>query len=436
MNVVFIGHVDAGKSTVAGNTLLLTGMVDQRTMEKYEREAKAQKRESWLLAFIMDTNEEERAKGKTVEVGRAHFETPKRRFTILDAPGHKNYVPNMIGGAAQADVAILVISARRGEFETGFDNGGQTSEHTVLAKTLGVDQLIVVINKMDEKTVKWSKLRYDSIIKQLKPFLRQTGFNLKKKVHFIPISGITGANVKERASKDVCDWYDGPSMIELLEVIKTPRRKADDPLRIPILDKYKDAGKVFIEGKVESGTITLGQSVVVMPNADEGKVTVLGTDLAERKKCGPGENIKLVISGVRFSNVSSGFVICSADNQIVPVSRFEAQIYVLELLEKKPILSGGYEAILHAHTAIEECTILGFVTGLDNKGKRTGVRPKFIKKLESAICRIQTSQPICLETYKDNPQLGRFSIRDEGKTIAIGKITSIPKQRSKKRKDK
>lgn len=160
VNIVFIGHVDAGKSTLGGNILFLTGMVDERTMEKYEKEAKDAGRESWYLSWALDTNKEERAKGKTVEVGRARFETEKRRYTILDAPGHKSYVPNMISGAAQADVGLLVISARKGEFETGFDKGGQTREHAVLAKMNGINKLVVVINKMDDPTVEWSKERY------------------------------------------------------------------------------------------------------------------------------------------------------------------------------------------------------------------------------------------------------------------------------------
>lgn len=200
-NVVFIGHVDAGKSTLSGNILYLTGQVDQRTIDKFEREAKDLNRESWFLAFIMDTSEEERAKGKTVEVGMAHFDTPSKRYAILDAPGHKNYVPNMIAGAAQADIGCLVVSARKGEFEAGFDRSGQTREHAMLAKTLGVDKLVVVINKMDDPTVKWSQKRFDECVTKLKPFLKGCGYKVKKDVTFVPISGLNGANVADREHK-------------------------------------------------------------------------------------------------------------------------------------------------------------------------------------------------------------------------------------------
>ncbi|KAI0494519.1 hypothetical protein KFK09_024657 [Dendrobium nobile] len=212
LNVVFIGHVDAGKSTTGGQLLLLSGQVDDRTIQKYEKEAKEKNRESWYMAYIMDTNEEERIKGKTVEVGRAHFETENTRFTILDAPGHKSYVPNMISGASQADVGVLVISARKGEFETGYEKGGQTREHVQLAKTLGVSKLVVVVNKMDEPTVNWAKERYDEIETKMIPFLKSSGYNARK----------------------VCSWWDGPVF-----------------LKMPIIDKYKDMGTVLM-GKIES----------------------------------------------------------------------------------------------------------------------------------------------------------------------------------------
>ncbi len=207
LNIVFIGHVDAGKSTMGGNILFLTGMVDKRTMEKYEREAKDAGRESWYLSWALDSTPQERLKGKTVEVGRAYFETAMRRYTILDAPGHKTFVPSMISGAAQADIAILVISARKGEFETGFERGGQTREHIMLVKTAGVSKIIIVINKMDDSTVKWDKARYDEIKDKLTPFVKAAGFNPKTDVTFIPVSAYTGVNLKDPVTKDICPWW-------------------------------------------------------------------------------------------------------------------------------------------------------------------------------------------------------------------------------------
>ncbi len=227
LNIVFIGHVDAGKSTIGGQLLHLTGMVDKRTLEKYEREAKEKNRESWYLSWALDTNQEERDKGKTVEVGRACFETENRLFTLLDAPGHRGFVPNMIGGASQADLAVLVISARKGEFETGFERGGQTREHAMLAKTAGkccccwvlncslnhessssgVRQLIVLINKMDDPTVEWSEARYNECCEKLLPYLKKCGFNPKTELYFMPCSGLTGAYLREPVSEAVCPWF-------------------------------------------------------------------------------------------------------------------------------------------------------------------------------------------------------------------------------------
>lgn len=222
LNIVFIGHVDAGKSTMGGNILYLTGMVDKRTMEKYEKEAKDAGRESWYLSWALDSTPQERSKGKTVEVGRAYFETDARRYTILDAPGHKTFVPSMISGAAQADVAILVISSRKGEFETGFEKGGQTREHIMLVKTAGVSKVIVVINKMDDSTVQWDKARYDEIKDKLTPFIRAAGFNPKTDVYFMPVSAYTGANLKDPIPKNVCPWWEYVSLCVVFKITADP----------------------------------------------------------------------------------------------------------------------------------------------------------------------------------------------------------------------
>lgn len=225
VNVIFLGHVDAGKSTLGGSILHATGMVDERTLDKYKREAKEAGRETWYLSWALDLTKEERSKGKTVEVGRGFFETEKRRYSILDAPGHKTFVPNMIGGASQADVGVLVISARKGEYETGFEKGGQTREHAVLAKTQGVNKLIVVVNKMDDPTVEWSEDRYKECTTKLTVFLKGVGYNPKTDLTFMPVSAQTTVNIKDRIPKGVCPWYDGPSLLEFLDGMQTLERK-------------------------------------------------------------------------------------------------------------------------------------------------------------------------------------------------------------------
>ena len=431
LNVVFIGHVDAGKSTIGGQILFLTGCVDERTIQKYEREAKEKNRESWYMAYIMDTNDEERAKGKTVEVGRAHFETEMKRYTVLDAPGHKNYVPNMIGGAAQADIGVLVIAARRGEFETGFERGGQTREHAQLAKTLGIAKLIVVVNKMDDQSVQWNKERYDEVVTKMSPFLKSCGYNLKRDVIWCPISGLKGTNIKDPVSKDVCDWYDGGSLFNILDNLEPLDRDAKGPFRMPILDKYRDLG-TNVMGKSESGSVRKGDTLMVMPNKVEVKVAGVYREADEIKSAGPGENLRLRLTGIEEEDVQQGYVVCSISEPIASVTEIDAQVAVLELLEHKAIFTAGYKAVFHIHTSTEECEVIALLGQIDPKTKkRMKKKTLFVKSGSIVDCRIQVAQPVCVEIFKEFPQLGRFTLRDEGKTIAIGKVTGKPTKKGK-----
>jgi len=422
INIVFIGHVDAGKSTIGGHIMYLTGMVEKRTLEKYEKEAKEKNRESWYLSWALDTNTEERDKGKTVEVGRAYFETEHRHFTILDAPGHKSFVPNMIGGASQADVAVLVISARKGEFETGFERGGQTREHAMLVKTAGVRHLIVVINKMDDPTVEWDEERYNEIKDKLTPYLKKCGFNPKTDLFYIPVSGLTGAFLKERRS-DVCPWFDGPPLIEYLDNLAPMDRMAEGPLRLPIVDRYKDMGTIIL-GKVESGTIKRGQVLTMMPNKVSVEVMQLWSDDEETEKANPGENVRGKLKNVEEEDVSSGFVLCSPDNLSRTGRVFDAQIVILE---HRSIICAGYSAVMHIHTCAEEVSIKNLICLVDRRtGEKGKLRPRFVKQDQVAIVRLEiTGGVCCIETFKDFPQMGRFTLRDEGKTIAIGKVLKV-----------
>ncbi|XP_069839805.1 eukaryotic peptide chain release factor GTP-binding subunit ERF3A isoform X1 [Dendropsophus ebraccatus] len=420
VNVVFIGHVDAGKSTIGGQIMYLTGMVDKRTLEKYEREAKEKNRETWYLSWALDTNQEERDKGKTVEVGRAYFETEKKHFTILDAPGHKSFVPNMIGGASQADLAVLVISARKGEFETGFEKGGQTREHAMLAKTAGVKHLIVLINKMDDPTVNWSNDRYEECKEKLVPFLKKVGFNPKKDIHFMPCSGLTGANLKDPVES--CPWYNGLPFIPYLDNLPNFNRSYDGPVRLPIVDKYKDMGTVVL-GKLESGSICKGQQLVMMPNKHTVEVLGLLSDEVETELVAPGENLKLRLKGIEEEEILPGFILCDPNNLCHSGRTFDAQIVIIE---HKSIICPGYNAVLHIHTCIEEVEITALICLVDKKsGEKSKIRPRFVKQDQVCIARLRTAGTICLETFKDFPQMGRFTLRDEGKTIAIGKVLKL-----------
>lgn len=425
LNVVFIGHVDAGKSTTGGQILFLSGQVDDRTIQKYEKEAKDKSRESWYMAYIMDTNEEERVKGKTVEVGRAHFETQTTRFTILDAPGHKSYVPNMISGASQADIGVLVISARKGEFETGYERGGQTREHVQLAKTLGVSKLLVVVNKMDDPTVNWSKERYDEIESKMVPFLKSSGYNVKKDIQFLPISGLVGSNMQTRIDRSVCPWWDGPCLFEALDAIEVPLRDPKGPFRMPIIDKFKDMGTVVM-GKVESGSIREGHNVFIMPNRAQVKVLAVYCDDDKVRSAGPGENLRVRLSGIEEEDILAGFVLSSIERLIPSVYEFVAQLSILELLDNA-IFTAGYKAVLHIHAVVEECEIVELIHQIDPKTRKPmRKKPLFVKNGAFVVCRIQVNNLICIEKFSDFPQLGRFTLRTEGKTVAVGKVTELP----------
>ncbi|KDE08186.1 hypothetical protein MVLG_01665 [Microbotryum lychnidis-dioicae p1A1 Lamole] len=425
INIVFIGHVDAGKSTMGGNILYLCGMVDKRTLEKYEKEAKEAGRESWYLSWALDSTSQEREKGKTVEVGRAYFETDARRYTILDAPGHKTFIPSMISGAAQADVAVLVISARKGEFETGFEKGGQTREHAMLVKTAGVQKLVVVVNKMDDPTVNWDKARFDEIQGKLTPFLKGTGYNVKTDVQFIPISGFTGANLKEDVDRKVAPWVEGVSLLNFLDNMALVDRKTNAPLLMPISDKYADMGTVVV-GKVESGKLRKGQNLLLMPNKTPVTVTGINNEMEEEVPLALcGDNVRVRLRGVEDEDVFVGFVLSSVEQPVHTVTHFEAQLVIVD---HKNIICAGYGAVMHVHTLSEEVALSKLLHYYDKKsGKKSRRPPQFAKKGQKIIALIETAAPVSVERFADHPQLGRFTLRDEGKTIAIGKITKLIK---------
>jgi peptide chain release factor subunit 3 len=426
VNVIFLGHVDAGKSTLGGSILYSTGMVDERTMDKYKRDAKDMGRESWYISWALDQTKEERSKGKTVEVGRGFFETEKRRYSILDAPGHKTYVPNMVSGASQADVGILVISARKGEYETGFEKGGQTREHAMLAKTQGVNKLVVAVNKMDDTTVEWSQERFTECTTKLTVFLKGLGYNPKTDLMFMPISAQTFTGIKDRVPIEKAPWYGGPSLLEYLDDMKTLERKLSAPFMMPIAAKYRDLG-TMIEGKIEAGVIKKENKYLMMPNRAEIQISALyGESEEEVPHAASGEQVRIRIKGVEEEDIYPGFVLCSLKRPVHCVSQFEAQIRLLEL---KSILSAGFNCVLHVHSATEEVTFSALLHKLEPKTNRKSKKaPGFAKQGMNIIARLQITGgagSVCVERFEDYPQLGRFTLRDQGQTIAIGKITKL-----------
>jgi len=399
-SLVFIGHVDAGKSTICGNLMLLNGVIDPRTVEKFKQEAKDKGRDSWWLAYVMDVSDEEKSKGKTVEVGRAQFDTATKKYTIFDAPGHKNYVPNMIMGAALADVAGLVISARKGEFEAGFEKDGQTREHAQLAKSLGVQKLLVIVNKMDD--CKWSKNRFQEIKAGLTPFLNATGY-ADKDILWVPIAGLPGHNIKDALPKGVGSWYKGKTLMEILDGIELEKRFPDGPLRIPVLDKMKDPALVC-HGKVENGSIRLGDKLTVAPSGVPAQVLSLLDGRGEEVEyAGPGENVQIKINVADDEQIQRGFVLCPRDNMMPVTDVFEAEIDILELLEYKPIVTKGYTCIMHIHTFADEVVIKDIVRSYEknDRGEVTEKhKPQFARSQTKIIARVAPKTPIALEKFE------------------------------------
>ncbi|KAF2760357.1 hypothetical protein EJ05DRAFT_462408 [Pseudovirgaria hyperparasitica] len=426
VNVIFLGHVDAGKSTLGGSILYATGMVDERTMDKYKREAKEAGKETWYLSWALDLNKEERAQGKTIEVGRGFFETEKRKYSVLDAPGHKTYVPNMIGGASQADVGILVISARKGEYETGFEKGGQTREHAMLAKTQGVNKLIVAVNKMDDVTVEWSEDRFKECTTKLALYLKGVGYNPKTDITYMPISAQATIGIKDRVPKETAPWWNGPSLLEYLDNMQTLERKVNAPFMMPIAAKYRDLG-TMIEGKIESGVIQKTKSYLMMPNRATVSLSALyGETEDEIPHATCGDQVRIRIRGVEEEDILPGFVLCSPKRPVHNVSAFEAQIVLLDI---KSILSAGFNCVLHVHSATEEITFTKLLHKLEKgTGRKSKKAPGFATKGMSIIARLDITGgagSVCVERYEEYPQLGRFTLRDQGQTIAIGKITKL-----------
>ncbi|KAB8072221.1 P-loop containing nucleoside triphosphate hydrolase protein [Aspergillus leporis] len=435
VNIVFIGHVDAGKSTLGGSILYVTGMVDERTLDKYKRDAKEAGRETWYLSWALDLTNEERAKGKTVEVGRAHFKVDvpgpdgpiERHFSILDAPGHKAYVHHMIGGASQADVGVLVISARKGEYETGFEKGGQTREHALLARNTGVKKLVVAVNKMDDPTVEWSHARFKECTVKVSKFLEALGYK-KDDLTFMPISAQQTTGIKDRVPKDLAPWYDGPSLLEYLTDMKLPERKINAPFMMPITAKYRDMG-TMVEGRIESGVLKKNANCVIMPNRTKVEITALYGETEDEIPTGTcGDQVRMRLRGVEEEDLLPGFVLCSPKRLVNCVSSFEAKIRILDL---KSILTTGYNCVMHVHSAVEEVTVAALLHKCEpGTGRRSKRPPPFASKGQTIIARLEVTSSagaVCVERFEDYDQMGRFTLRDQGQTVAIGMITKLIK---------
>jgi len=419
VNLVVVGHVDAGKSTTTGHLIYKCGGIDKRTIEKFEKESAEMGKSSFKYAWVLDKLKAERERGITIDIALWKFETTKYYFTIIDAPGHRDFIKNMITGTSQADVAILVIASGVGEFEAGYAKNGQTREHALLAYTLGVKQMICLVNKMDDKSVKYSKDRFKEIEGEMKKFLKTVGYK-PKKIPFIPISGWVGDNMLE-PSKNM-PWYKGPYVLKALDAIKPPKRPIEKPLRLPLQDVYKIGGIGTVPvGRVETGVIKPGMSVTFAPAMLTTEVKSVEMHHEAMEEAKPGDNVGFNVKNISLKQIRRGMVAGDAKKDPPAKSdHFNAQVIILDHPNK---IMAGYTPVLDCHTAHIACRFDKLLTLMN---KRTGAvieeNPKSAKSGQAVIVDMIPSKPMCVESFKEYPPLGRFAVRDMRKTVAVGVI--------------
>jgi len=364
---------------------------------------------------------EERERGITISLSFMKFETRKYFFTIIDAPGHRDFVKNMITGASQADAAILVVSARRGEFEAGMSLEGQTREHIILAKTMGINQVIVAVNKMDATETPYDEKRFKEIVDTVSKFMKTFGFDMSK-VKFIPVSAVNGDNLYKKSEN--MKWYTGPTLEELLDALEIPPKPVDKPLRVPIQDVYSISGVGTVPvGRVETGVMKVGDRIVFMPAGKIGEVRSIETHHTKMEKAEPGDNIGFNVRGVNKADVKRGDVVGHTDVPPTVADEFTARVVVIWHPTAIPV---GYTPVIHIHTASVACRISEISSKLDPRsGKEVEKNPQFIKQGDVAIVKFKPIKPLVVEKYSDFPALGRFAIRDMGKTVGVGVVTDV-----------
>ena len=425
VSLVVIGHVDAGKSTTTGHLIYKLGGIDKRTIEKFEKEAQEKGKGSFKYAWVMDKLKAERERGITIDIALWKFETPKYGYTVIDAPGHRDFIKNMITGTSQADVALLVIASGTGEFEAGIAKNGQTREHALLAFTLGVKQMICGINKMDDKSVNYSETRYTEIKKEVSGFLKKIGYN-PANVPFIPISGWNGDNMTEKSTN--MGWYKGPTLLEALDAIKEPKRPIDKPLRLPLQDVYKIGGIGTVPvGRVETGVIKPGQVVTFAPSNVTTEVKSVEMHHESMPQAVPGDNVGFNVKNVSVKDIKRGNVCSDSKNDPAKeAADFTAQVIILNHPGQ---IHAGYSPVLDCHTAHIACRFAELLKKVDRRsGKELEDAPKSVKSGDAAMVLLKPQKPMCVESYSDYPPLGRFAVRDMRQTVAVGVIKSVNKK--------
>merc|ERR1712042_207707 len=436
INIVVIGHVDSGKSTTTGHLVYQCGGIDKRTIEKFEKEAQEMGKGSFKYAWVLDKLKAERERGITIDIALWKFETENYYVTIIDAPGHRDFIKNMITGTSQADCAVLIVAAGVGEFEAGISKNGQTCEHALLAFTLGVKQLIIGVNKMDSTEPPYSEKRFSEISSEVSNYVKKVGYN-PKAVAFVPISGWHGDNMIEAStnmpwykgwSKEVKEGkFSGKTMFEALASITPPPRPPDKPLRLPLQDVYKIGGIGTVPvGRVETGVIKPGMVVTFAPANVTTEVKSVEMHHESLPEALPGDNVGFNVKNVSVKEIRRGNVASDSKNDPAKECKnFNAQVIVLNHPGE---IGNGYSPVLDCHTAHIACKFTELKEKIDRRtGKKMEDFPKKIKSGDAAIVNMIPSKPMCVEAFSQYPPLGRFAVRDMRQTVAVSVIKSVEK---------
>jgi elongation factor 1-alpha len=438
INIVVIGHVDSGKSTTTGHLIYKCGGIDKRTIEKFEKEPQEMGKGSFKYAWVLDKLKAERERGITIDIALWKFETSKYYVTIIDAPGHRDFIKNMITGTSQADCAVLVVAAGVGEFEAGISKNGQTREHALLAFTLGVKQLIVAVNKMDSTEPPYSEDRYKEIQKEVSTYIKKIGYN-PDCVPFVPISGFHGDNMLE--SSDKMKWfkewsvvkadkktYTGTTIIDALDNIDVPKRPSDRPLRLPLQDVYKIGGIGTVPvGRVETGVLKPGMVVTFAPVNLTTEVKSVEMHHTALEEAAPGDNVGFNVKNVSVKDIRRGNVAGDSKNDPPKeTEEFKAQVIILNHPGQ---INAGYAPVVDCHTAHIACKFRDLLEKIDRRsGKKLEDNPANVKSGDAAIVEMVPQKAMCVEAFSEYAPLGRFAVRDMRQTVAVGVIKSVKKR--------
>jgi elongation factor 1-alpha len=423
LNLIITGHIDNGKSTTMGHFLMDLGVVDERTIAQHAEESeKTGKGDTFKYAWVMDNIKDERERGITIDLAFQKFETPKYFFTLIDAPGHRDFIKNMITGASEADCAVLVLSAKEGETDTAIAPGGQAREHAFLLKTLGVSQIIVAINKMDDSN--YSEDAFKTAKEKGEKLVKSVGYKLDQ-VPFIPVSGWKGDNLVKKSEN--MSWYKGKTLLEAFDDFTVAEKPTGKPLRVPIQDVYSITGVGTVPvGRVETGTMKVNDKIIVMPSGATGEIKSIETHHTQMESAQSGDNIGFNLRGIEKKDIKRGDVLGDPANPPKVAKEFLAQIIVIH---HPTALAPGYTPVMHCHTAQVAATITEFVSKINPaSGAVDEESPKFLKVGDSAIVKIRPVRPTPIETFKEFPEMGRFALRDMGATIAAGIVKEITEE--------